>query len=100
MITRIREHGDHDVRASTDDMAPTLRVLVLTAMMSVPWTLLLIYLGWRLGEIPRATELAQALAWGLKVTGIVLLPLELIRHVCRGRGLGHAHFGWLVVCFF
>ncbi len=92
--TRIREHGEHAARASTDDMAPTLRVLVLTALMSIPWSLLLIYLGWRLGEIPRSTELAQALAWGLKVTGIVLLPLELIRHVCRGRGLGHAHFGW------
>lgn len=94
MRERIREFGEQASRGSTDNMAPTVRVLALTILMSLPWSLLLIFSGWRLSEVPRATELALALASGLKVTGIVLLPLELIRHVCRGRGLGHAHFGW------
>ncbi|HUY89208.1 MAG TPA: mechanosensitive ion channel domain-containing protein [Pirellulales bacterium] len=94
MRRRVRELGEQAARGSTDNMTPTFRVLALTILMSLPWSALLIYLGWRLSETPRATELALALASGLKVTGIVLLPMELIRHVCRGRGLGHAHFGW------
>lgn len=94
MRRRIRELGEQAARGSTDNMAPTLRVLALTCMMSLPWAALLIFVGWRLSEAPRATELALALAGGLKLTGVVLLPLELIRHVCRGRGLGQAHFGW------
>ena len=94
MRGRIRELGEQAARGSTDNMTPTLRVLALTILMSLPWSLFLVFLGWRLSETPRATELALALASGLKLTGVVLLPMELIRHVCRGRGLGHAHFGW------
>ena len=75
-------------------MTPTLRVLELTLLMSLPWSVFLLCLGWRLDSAMSQTELSLALAWGLKVTGIVLLPLELIRHVCRGHGLGQDHFGW------
>lgn len=94
MRVRIRELGEQAARGATDNMAPTLRVLELTLLMSLPWALLLFCLGWRLDAAPGETDLSQALGWGLKVTGIVLLPLELIRHVCRSHGLGQDHFGW------
>ncbi|HEV7221186.1 MAG TPA: mechanosensitive ion channel domain-containing protein, partial [Pirellulales bacterium] len=94
MRGRVRELGEQAARGGACDMTPTLRVLAITVLMSAPWPLLTIYLGWRLGEVARPTELALALASGLQTTGVLLLPLELFRHVCRGRGLGHAHFGW------
>lgn len=94
MRARIRELGEQAARANVDNMTPTLRVLELTVLMSLPWTLFLLCLGWRLDSATSQTELSLALARGLKVTGIVLLPLELIRHVCRGHGLGQDHFGW------
>ncbi|HEX5442355.1 MAG TPA: mechanosensitive ion channel domain-containing protein, partial [Pirellulales bacterium] len=40
------------------------------------------------------SELAKALAHGLAFTAVLLASLEFLRHVCRSRGLGAAHFAW------
>jgi potassium efflux system protein len=38
--------------------------------------------------------LARALAAGLQTVALVFLAGDLLRHLCRGRGLAEAHFGW------
>jgi potassium efflux system protein len=96
MRTRIRALGDQAARPGTVSMVPTLRVLLMSLLMAAPWPVALGYLGWVLERSPDATELSKALAVGLSFTAALMLPLELLRHVCRSKGLGQAHFGWPV----
>ncbi|HUY32245.1 MAG TPA: mechanosensitive ion channel domain-containing protein [Pirellulales bacterium] len=94
MRAAIRGLGERAVRSNAADMAPTLRVLVLSLLMAAPWPAALSYLGWALSRAGAATDLTKAVAVGLSFTAALLLPLELLRHVCRSKGLGQAHFGW------
>ena len=94
MRAAIRRLGERAVRSNTDGMAPTLRVLALSLLMAAPWPAALSYLGWALSRASGATDLTKALAAGLSFTAALLLPLELLRNVCRSKGLGQAHFGW------
>lgn len=94
MRRHVRELGDRAARGSADDMSLTVRALLLTFLMSAPWPLLLAVLGWLLERAPNSTELGRALAHGLRFSAVALVSMEFLRHVCRGRGLGTAHFGW------
>lgn len=80
---------------------PTLQALVFTMLISLPWPLLLYFLGWRIeaaisagSEFLRSQTELQGLARGCCAAALALLPLECLRNVCRESGLGVAHFGW------
>lgn len=98
---RISAIGREASSGSAMTFRPTVEALIYTILISLPWSALLIYLGWRLGfqsdalvddtELPRQLS---ALATGFMAVGIGLLPLEALRHTCRDLGLGAAHFGW------
>ena len=94
MRAKIRRLGEQAVRSNTTGMTPTLRVLALSLLMAAPWPAALSYLGWALSRASGGTDLTKALTAGLTFTAALLLPLELLRHVCRSKGLGQAHFGW------
>lgn len=93
--------GEQAAKSTTCRFWFTARALYLTALISLFWPALLWTLGWRLGApleaIPAdddATQLARALASGLQTVALVYFAGELLRHLCRGRGLAEAHFGW------
>jgi len=88
------ELGEVAARGSCCEFLPTLRAGVLTVMIALPWPLLLLALGWRLGLIPNSDEFVRGAAHGLTATGWVYLLLELTRQVCRPEGLAEAHFSW------
>lgn len=94
MRAQIKRLGDLAARGTADDISLTLRVLCLTLLMAAPWPVLLAFLGWTLERAAGRSELAKALAHGLGFTAILLASLEFLRHVCRSRGLGAAHFAW------
>lgn len=94
MRRRMRELGDRAARGTADDMSLTLRTLLLTVLISVPWPLALAMLGQLLDFAPDANERSRALAHGLRFSAVALFALEFVRQVCRSRGLGTAHFGW------
>ncbi|HEX7449345.1 MAG TPA: mechanosensitive ion channel domain-containing protein [Pirellulales bacterium] len=94
MRTQIKRLGDQAARGTADDISLTLRALCLTLLMAAPWPVLLGFLGWTLDGAAGRSELAKALAHGLGFTAVLLASLEFLRHVCRSRGLGTAHFGW------
>lgn len=80
---------------------PTLQALVYTTLISVPWPLLLYFLGWRIeaavsvvSDAVRSQIELQGLGQGFSSAGLALLPLECLRNICRESGLGVAHFGW------
>lgn len=74
----------------------TLRALALTGIISFVWPGMLAAVGWRLsvlwGEFEEALPIGIAQA--LLVSAYVYFPLEFLRQVCRGKGLGRSHFEW------
>ncbi|HVX60262.1 MAG TPA: mechanosensitive ion channel domain-containing protein [Pirellulales bacterium] len=94
MHRRIRKLSEHAVRGSADDMMVTLRAFFLTVLTAAPWPALLATLAWLLERPVGGSELSDALAYGLYFTAGVLVALEFLRQVCRGRGLGASHFAW------
>lgn len=94
MRGQIKRLGDQAARGTADDISLTLRVLCLTLLMAAPWPVLLGFLGWTVDHAAGQSELAKALAHGLGFTAVLLASLESLRHVCRSRGLGAAHFAW------
>lgn len=91
---RVRVLGEEAARARTDSLTPTMQALLLTVLMAVPWPALLGFLSWQMGRLPDASDFVLAIAAGLGQTALLLFPLELLRHVCRHKGLGESHFGW------
>ncbi|OYV82254.1 MAG: hypothetical protein B7Z73_17225, partial [Planctomycetia bacterium 21-64-5] len=94
MRQRVRQLGEQAARGNADDMSLTLRALIFTLLMAAPWPLLLAMFGWLLEHAPGSSELDRALAHGLIFSAVALASMEFLRQVCRGRGLGTAHFGW------
>ncbi len=105
MQRKLRRHlwnvGEQAAKSTTCRFWFTARAIWLTALISLFWPALLYTLGWRLSTsleaIPaddEATQLARALASGLQTVAIVFLAGDLLRHLCRGRGLAESHFGW------
>jgi potassium efflux system protein len=94
--------GEQAIKSTTCRFWFTARALYLTLAISLFWPAVLWTLGWRLGApleaVPSgeadSTLLAKALASGLQAVAVVYLACDLLRHLCRGRGLAEAHFGW------
>lgn len=93
MRARIRELGDKAARGTADSMTLTLRALLLTVLTAAPWPVLVAFVGWMLDH-PGGSELSRALAHGLRFTAMAIGSLEVLRQVCRGRGLASSHFAW------
>lgn len=91
---RLRECGREAQQGTATSFKPTAEALLLTVLLSAGWPALLWLCGWRLDEIGDTGEFPQAI--GLAIQGIALLwlALELARQMCRGQGLGEAHFDW------
>lgn len=94
MRARLKQLGDQAARGTADDMSVTLRALLFSLLMAAPWPAGLAFIAGALAAAPQKAELTKALAHGLYLTAGFLAALELLRQVCRSRGLGSAHFGW------
>lgn len=94
MRSRLKQLGDQAARGTADDMSVTLQALLLSVLMAAPWPAGLAFIAGALAAAPEKAELTKALSHGLYLTAGFLASLELLRQVCRSRGLGSAHFGW------
>jgi potassium efflux system protein len=90
---RIHEMGSIAARGHTDTFRPTAVAAACTVLVALVWPLVVSFLAWRL-IVAGSHSLAGALGWGLLITVVVYLPLELLRQVCRPLGLADAHFDW------
>ena len=81
-------------QAYAADIRPTIHVAVLTVLLAALWPLLILFLGWRMTAPDAASLHAQNIAYGLRATALLLLSMELLRQICRRKGLAEAHFGW------
>ncbi|MBL4886261.1 MAG: mechanosensitive ion channel, partial [Planctomycetaceae bacterium] len=74
------------------DIVLTLRVFLLTILMAVPGPLLLLFVGWRLGEIDDNNLFREAFSNALITIGIAFAILQFFRQCCRKNGLVESYF--------
>ncbi|HZZ27598.1 MAG TPA: mechanosensitive ion channel domain-containing protein [Pirellulales bacterium] len=68
---------------------------VATLLIAAVWPAMVWFVGWLLvGGTAGHGEFPEALGAALQTTACVLLPLLLIRQICRHDGLAQSHFGW------
>jgi potassium efflux system protein len=90
----LRAIGTRAREPTLTDAAPTWQALGLSLFLAPWWPALLVFLGWRLGISPDATQYVRCIAHGLVAAGLAWASLELVREVLRRDGLAEAHFEW------
>ena len=78
----------------TDRFTHTLKALVLTALLAVPWPGLALFVAWRLWRCIDMPPFVDAVSAGLHTTAVFYLLIEFARQTIRPAGLAEAHFRW------
>jgi potassium efflux system protein len=96
--TRLRQHLRELARVAENrvqtDLRPTLHAWWLTALVTVTWPGLMLFVAWRLVSAESASTEIATFGRHLATLGVGYLFLEFFRQVCRHGGLAEAHFGW------
>ena len=85
--TRIR-------RISTDHYQHTVRALLGTILLALPFALAIGYLAWGLDREPGTLDWVRGMTRGLWVTSLVIGCMWFLGAAYRKNGLGIVHFGW------
>src|SRR5690606_29027784 len=84
--------GEHGPHAS---LRRALKTTLATLALAIPMPALLWLSGWFVGGGDHVrSEFCEAVGEGLRLTGIVLLPVLVTRQIVRRDGLAELHFGW------
>lgn len=81
-------------RGSCAEFDPTSRAAFCTLLLSITWPGLLLFLTWRMNIAADESQYARAISHAMLAVSLVYFPLELLRRVCRKRGLADSHFDW------
>ncbi len=81
-------------RPTSDGYLLTPRALIITALISLHWPLLLGFVGWLLATAPEGSEFAACVGSGLLGAAFVILILRFLQLLCLEQGLFQAHFEW------
>ncbi len=94
MRQNLGEIAEQTGRMATDSNVHTPRALLITALLALPWPLLLGYVGWIFNSNAARYEFAVSLGHGLMVCALVIYVMRLCRLMCAEDGVFAAHFGW------
>lgn len=89
---RLVEAGDAARRRTASSMTPTLRAVLYTFLLTFRIPVLLWFGAWAVGSSLDATDFAKGVASAMIRVGALVAEFELIRQLCRPRGLVEAHF--------
>ncbi|MBA2117156.1 mechanosensitive ion channel domain-containing protein [Bremerella alba] len=73
---------------------PTMHAIFYSLILAAVNPAFVGFIAWRLMSSGTDQTFAIAVGNGLYWTAVMWFPLELLRNVCRGNGLGEAHFKW------
>lgn len=90
----IRELGEKAAKRNQTAMRPTLRVLWMTGLLSLPLVALFGIPGWRLVELSTETDYVYAVGNALLLMAVLVFPFELARQLVRPSGLAVMHLGF------
>jgi potassium efflux system protein len=88
----ITELGQSVSRRGFYQFSPTVRTVLLTVVASVMWPGLAAFAGLLLSGSP--SDFVRAFGAALLWTASMWLPLEVVRQVCRTKGLAESHLQW------
>lgn len=99
MLAALRDISQRVAKVFADAYTLTLKALVITVLLALPWPLLMGFAAWRCAVAVDVTdaeafELARSVAAGLAASAWVLGIMMLLRGLCRPKGLGESHFRW------
>jgi potassium efflux system protein len=94
MRRRLVQLAEQTKRYTTDRFSLTLLALPYTFMLAATLPAALWFISWRCGLAASGTALGVGLSDGFGRVAELLLLLELVRMICRPKGLGEAHFKW------
>ena len=81
-------------RVRKDSIMLTFRAIGLTLYLAAGWPFLMILVGWRLSNLPIASDFSRASGIGLLVAGYIWLIFSFIQYLCYEYGLARIHFRW------
>lgn len=76
----------------TDNYLYTVRALVQTILIALPWPMLTWFVGWLLS--PALDDISQALGSALREIGVAWLMLRTLYCLAPENGVGQMHFKW------
>ena len=91
---KLDQIADSVGKVSTDNFLSTPQALLITALIALPWPVLIGYLGWLLARPPEASEFATSVGNGLLVGSVVVLAIRFLQLLCMPRGVLRVHFDW------
>ncbi|RCS47775.1 potassium transporter KefA [Bremerella cremea] len=90
----LRELGELAQKPGFFGFMPTIHALLYSLLLSAINPAFMAFIAWRLMSSTPDQGFANAVGNGLFWTAVMWFPLELIRNICRGKGLGESHFKW------
>lgn len=84
--------ADQARKTNTNRILPTLRAILLTLIIATPGPLLMIFVGWRLGQSGNPSNTLAAFSTTTIQVGLIYAAMEFLRQLCRRDGVVDAHF--------
>jgi len=94
LIRRIIRTSQYITKASRDKYSQTVKALILTLTLTLPWALLFIIPGFTLLTNVPGNAIAVAIGQGLVISGQLIFFLLLLHYLCIEKGLAQNHFKW------
>lgn len=91
---RIHELGEKAAKRTADRIGDTVRAGVLTLFVAATYPALLWIVARQIQGLWEAIDVSSAVMVGIQAVALQYFPLELLRQICRNKGLGESHFGW------
>jgi potassium efflux system protein len=91
---RIRILGEYAARSNCVEMMPTVKAMMLTLFVALPFPTAMYLLGIRIEGVSGGENTLRAFGIALQTTAAAWLVIELIRQVAQPDSMGDSHFEW------
>ncbi|MGH8582610.1 MAG: mechanosensitive ion channel domain-containing protein [Gammaproteobacteria bacterium] len=78
----------------SDRFGLTVRAILITLLLEMPWSLLVAFPGWRLLAHAEGSEFSRALGTALVAVALPVFLFRSFSRLCRPRGLVEVHLRW------
>jgi potassium efflux system protein len=91
---RLEGMASHLGKVTRDRVLLTHEALLITVLLSLPWSLLTGLAGWLLLVQHEDSAFVESVGYGLVVSAVFIFTISGLRQLCRTQGLARLHFRW------